>query len=506
MREGLPPAAFYFLASVGNLSLANLVIFRARRARGALPIALLSITLFLWDISEAAKIVLGDDYWFFIRLIGSSMAPAFLWHFVLVFAHRERAHRRWLVLFYAVTAVFTLVTAGGLFSERLGAFVRGERWNFVYLVALFPFLIGSLLLLRGRTREVGTPVERNALSFVAAGVVVGTLTGLTDLTRQLGSPIPPLGYVGSVVCTAMLAMAILRHRLLGEETPVRRALLLLLLVLSAMFVLMALYWALPGDWNAYLVVGAVTAVTALALYRLLFVRLYEQAERRRRLAFIGAMAAGMAHEVRNPLASIKGAAQYVLKDLEGLEGKAEARDYLKLLVGEVDRLNDAVESLLAYARPLDPRRQDVALPALLGDVLRLQGTALPPGVRIETSFDPDLPPVPADPALLTQAVANVLRNAIEAMPDGGTVTVRTRPVVTALRTYAAIEVADAGPGVPPNDLERIFQPFYTTKSKGTGLGLAIARRIAEAHGGEIAVANVRPRGCKFTFLLPLPGL
>jgi signal transduction histidine kinase len=304
----------------------------------------------------------------------------------------------------------------------------------------------------------------------------------------------------------MLAVAILRHRLLEEETPMRRALYVLLLALSGVFVIAVLYATLPGDWNAYLVVGAVAAVTALALYRFLFVRLYEQAERRKRLALIGAMAAGVAHEIRNPLASIKGAAQYVQKDLEGLEGKGEAREYLKLLVGEVDRLNDVVESFMAYARPLEPRRKEVRLEELLGDIVRLQGVSVPAGVRIETAFDPDLPPVPADPALLTQAVTNVLRNAVEAMPDGGAVTLRTRPVVTAWRTYAAIEVIDAGPGVSAGDLDRIFQPFYTTKSKGTGLGLSIARRIVEAHGGEVAVANVRPRGCKFTFLLPLPAL
>ena len=502
----MPPGLFYFLASVGNLFLANVVIFRARRARGALPIALLCITLFLWDISEAAKIVLKADYWTFIRLVGSSMAPAFLWHFILVFVRRDRAFRRWIVLLYAFTAVFTLVTAGALFSGALREFVRGERWNLVYLVGLFPFLVWSLFLLRGRYREVETPVERNALSFVAVGLMVGTLTGLTDLTLQLGSPVPPLGHVGSVVCTALLAVAILRHRLLEEETPVRRVLWVLLLALSVVTVLTVLYTTLPGNWNAYLVVGMVAAVTGMALYRLLFVRLYEQAVRRRHLALVGTLAAGVAHEVRNPLASIKGAAQYVQKDLEGLEGKAEAREYLKLLVGEVDRLNDVVESFLTYARPLEPRRQEVPLPALLGDIARLQGASAPAGIRIETSFDPDLPPLAADPALLTQAVTNVLRNAMEAMPEGGTVALRTRSVVTALRTYAAIEVADEGPGIPPDDLERIFQPFYTTKSKGTGLGLAIARRLVEAHGGEIAVSNVRPRGCKFTFLLPLPGL
>ncbi len=200
-----------------------------------------------------------------------------------------------------------------------------------FLASVGNLLLANLVILSARFGEASAPVERNAVSFVAVGTVVGALTGLTDLAIRLGSPLPPLGHVGSVICTVMLAVA-----------------------------------------------------ASSALYKLLFVGLYERAERRRRLALIGA------------------------KEIEGLEGKGEAREYLNLLVVEVDRLNEVVESLLAFARPLEPRR--------------------------------------------------------------------------------------------------VFQPFYTTKSEGTGFGLSIARRIAEAHGGKIVVSNLRPRGCKFTFLLPMSAL
>src|SRR5262245_38926225 len=111
----------YFLASAGNLFLATLVTFRARRARGALPIALLCASLFLWDIGEGLyeATETRDVVWHYLRLIGSSMAPAFLWHFVLVFVHQERAHRKWLIALYSATGVFTLMTAGALVSPRL---------------------------------------------------------------------------------------------------------------------------------------------------------------------------------------------------------------------------------------------------------------------------------------------------------------------------------------------------------------------------------------------------
>jgi len=504
------PAPLYFLASAGNLFLATLVIFRARRARGALPIALLCIALFLWDIGEGFYHLSEreDTNWHHIRLIGSSMTPAFLWHFVLVFVHRERALHRWRTALYAVTAVFTAMTAGALVSGTLARWVRGGSWNVTYLVVLFPFLVWSIVLVARRKGEVETAVERNALNFVMLGILVGTLTGLVDLIQIL---LPEddrfkLGHVGSILCTAVLAIAILRHRLLEQQTPVRKILFVFLLGVSVLVVWAVLSKTLFDPWDAWIVGGVVGAVTLLALWRMVFVRLYEQAERRKRLALIGTMAAGVAHEIKNPLAAIKGAAQFVQKELENADGRSEAREYLKLLVGEVDRLNGVVESFLTYARPLDPRRQDVFLHAFLADFVRFQSASLPPGVKLETAFDEEIPPVSADPALLIQAVTNVFRNALEAIPDGGTVSIRTRTVVTALRSFAAIQVADTGPGIPRDDLERIFQPFYTTKSKGTGLGLAIALRIMEAHGGDIGVDNILPRGCRFTFLLPLPML
>ena len=130
----------YFVASVGNLFLANVVIFRARRARGALPITLLCLALFLWDMGEGFYQRSGerDLHWHHIRLIGSSMAPAYLWHFVLVFTHREQTMRRWLIALYVATALFTLTTAGALFIRFFASYVDGRVWNITYLVVLFP--------------------------------------------------------------------------------------------------------------------------------------------------------------------------------------------------------------------------------------------------------------------------------------------------------------------------------------------------------------------------------
>jgi signal transduction histidine kinase len=499
----------YLLASAGNLFLAMLVIVRGRRARGALPMALLCIALFLWAVGEGMYAFSGEreKKWHYIRLIGSSMEPAFLWHFVVVFVRREKLYRIWVALLYSVTAIFTALTAGALVSAPLALYVDSKIWNLTYLGALFPFLIWSLILLSWRKREVDDPVDRNALTFVQLGIAVGTVTGLADLTHLLWAPIPRMGHVGSILCTVILAIAILEHKLLEQQSPVRQFFLVTLLGGSAAFILSVFSsteFHFRGE--AYLVLGAVVLVTALALHRLFLTHLYEQGERRKRLALIGTMAAGVAHEVKNPLAAIKGAAQFVQKELETEGPRTEAKEYLKLLVDEVDRLNGVVDSFLTYARPLEPKRQEVHLPAFLSEILRFQGPSLPAGVKITTSFDEDVPPVPADPALLRHAVTNVLANAVEAMNASGQIALRTRTIQTTLRTFAVIEIEDTGPGLAREVRERLFQPFTTTKPKGTGLGLAIALRIVEAHGGGIEVENVHPHGCRFRFHLPVRAL
>src|ERR1041384_647614 len=395
----------YFAASVGNLFLANVVIFRARRARGALPITLLCLALFLWDMGEGFYQVSGEteQNWRYIRLIGSSMAPAYLWHFVLLFTRREQSMRKWMVALYTATALFSLSTAAALFSATFRGFVDKTLWNVTYLVVLFPFLIWSFLLVRGRMMEVDRPIEHNALAFVAVGIAAGAATGFTDLIHILVPEIPKLGYLGSVLCTTVLAIAILRHKLLEQQTPVRKFVMYLLLAGSAVFVFAILSKVLHEEWRPFLVVGAVVIVSLLALYRMAFIPLYEQADRRKRLALIGTMAAGVAHEIKNPLAAIKGAAQFVQKELESEGPKTEAKEYLKLLVDEVDRLNGVIESFLSYARPLEPRRQDVTLHALLEEIVKFQSTSLPVAIKVQTFFDAELPPLFADPNILTHA-------------------------------------------------------------------------------------------------------
>jgi signal transduction histidine kinase len=243
-------------------------------------------------------------------------------------------------------------------------------------------------------------------------------------------------------------------------------------------------------------------------------RLYERMKERDRLAALGEMAAGLAHEIRNPLGAIKGAAQYL--DPGALrEGDAEI---LQIVVEEVNRLDGVVAQFLDYSRPTSPGATDKLTPTDLNDVLtrtlKLIESSLPPNVRLETSFEPELPRILGDAEQLKQVFINLALNAVQAMPDGGRLMVRTRrprqPLELGLSDasprYAADQVevrfADTGAGIPEDAKDRIFIPFYTTKSKGTGLGLAISQRIVKAHGGSIEVQSRLGEGSEFILRFP----
>jgi signal transduction histidine kinase len=216
-----------------------------------------------------------------------------------------------------------------------------------------------------------------------------------------------------------------------------------------------------------------------------------------KLAALGQLAAAIAHEVRNPLAVIRSAAQN-LGDAVPAEDDG-ARRASTFITAEIDRLNNVVSSLLAFARPLQMQPGAVAVRDLLDRALLLARDDLAAKhVHVQRTDPTDLPPVTADPDLMSQVLLGLLANATEAVSAGGEVTLQARAVDGAVE----IDVADSGPGVPAELRERIFEPFFTTRTRGTGLGLAIARQIVEAHVGKIEVGERTGGGALFTVRLP----
>lgn len=236
-----------------------------------------------------------------------------------------------------------------------------------------------------------------------------------------------------------------------------------------------------------------------------------EAEVRRgeRLAALGQMALAIVHEIRNPLSAVRGAAQ-----LLGAEGGAGAyREHVRVMLGEIDRVNRVMEALLDLGRPIRFAFAAVNLHQLLERVCLLaEPAARERGVQVVRRYDPSLPALWADEDRLVQVFQNLVQNAIEAMPGGGRLTLTTRvsldPVYGRVdagdgpRPLVEVLVADEGEGIPDALGDRVFDPFVTTKPRGLGLGLALAHRVVEEHRGALRVTSTPGKGSTFACYLP----
>ncbi|MEP6715553.1 MAG: ATP-binding protein [Terriglobia bacterium] len=213
--------------------------------------------------------------------------------------------------------------------------------------------------------------------------------------------------------------------------------------------------------------------------------------RSERLAALGQLSAGLAHELRNPLASIKGSADLLARS--GIRDDAMARELAGIISEEVDRTNSLVTRFLDFARPLEPRREKVDVTSIV------DRAATHAKVAIIRNYSPDVPPLSIDPALMEQVFINLLTNAAQASPPNAPITVLTR----ASGNEAEVSVIDRGCGIPASTIETIFNPFVTTKQSGVGLGLAIVAKIVDGHGGRMAVESEPGKGSIFRVYLPV---
>jgi signal transduction histidine kinase len=225
---------------------------------------------------------------------------------------------------------------------------------------------------------------------------------------------------------------------------------------------------------------------------------HTQISRAEHLATLGEMAAGLAHEIRNPLAGIAGVIEIIGRDLPSTSpARAVVKD-VRLEIAQIDRI---LTDLLETARPHPPHVSRCDLNTTVEHtVMLVRQQVLSRPIKIELERAPDLPEVEHDSDQIHQVLLNLLLNAVQAIDGGGAGTVRVR--VGSRDDCASVLVSDSGRGIPPQNLSNIFRPFFTTKGNGTGLGLSLARRIVEEHHGRIEVTSVVGKGSQFEVLLP----
>ncbi|MEP7028359.1 MAG: ATP-binding protein, partial [Candidatus Eisenbacteria bacterium] len=262
-------------------------------------------------------------------------------------------------------------------------------------------------------------------------------------------------------------------------------------------------------------------------------RLQRELRMRERLATLGELAAGVAHEIRNPLAGISSSAQVLLTRFEPRDDRQK---FCRVIIEQVDRLDHIITSLLKFARPPEPRLKLARLEEIVERILTLEAERLADlKITVDRRLAPRMPALYIDPALIEQVLLNLVVNAEHAMASGGTLTIelgvasrRERPATRSpgrreadaqalgerraapapalgpvARRVARLRLIDTGVGIPREIVDRLFDPFFTTKAGGTGLGLSISQSILQEHGGVISIASREGRGTTVVVELPL---
>jgi signal transduction histidine kinase len=369
--------------------------------------------------------------------------------------------------------------------------------------------LAALQLIEGRVRLLRMPAGRLTSVFLQLALSV-ELIHQTNSPNNLDSPYYPilllpvvstaayLGVVATVTASVAAVAAYLsfllfvdwKHVELPEEAEHVLAIRCLLMAATAVLVN-----ALGAAVRSESARNKATAEKLAAANESLLAA--EAAVRRaERLAALGQLTAGLAHELRNPLASIKGSADLLARGSAGRD--PVARELGEIISSEVDRTNLLVTRFLDFARPLEPRREM----ADIADVV--DRAAARAGVPIVREYSRDVPRFAFDPALMEQVFLNLLTNAAQASAPGKPVTVATRLTEHGPADQTVeVTVADEGCGIPPDKLETIFNPFVTTKQDGVGLGLAIVAKIVDGHGGKMTVESEPGAGSTFRISLPI---
>lgn len=256
----------------------------------------------------------------------------------------------------------------------------------------------------------------------------------------------------------------------------------------------------PGDQD-----GAVLIVRDLSRVR----ELEETLRRADQLSMLATLAAGLAHEIRNPLGGIKGAAQLLAMELRE---DSPLQEYTRVMVKETERINGIIEELMDLGKPRPAVMGEVNLPRVLDDIVLLQKEAAR-GCNIDfsLSLDPSIPPVHGDENLLTRLFLNLVKNAREAVAQNGRIEIECKISAEYHMTtpgnrpspLVLVRIRDTGCGIPADEIERIFTPYYTTKPKGSGLGLAICQKIVEDHRGFLKLTSTPGEGTEIAVWLPL---
>ncbi|MBK6465325.1 MAG: HAMP domain-containing histidine kinase [Myxococcales bacterium] len=478
-------------SSIVFLALAGLAAVRARREPLAVPLGALYLDLFAYDVLDLISSNSRGDAARWFNAAAAALAVPLAFEVVATFVGRRR-RLRWVargIWAYFLAIAITCVSPIAFASPRLNAFALSPAWGVVVGLGLSVALGVSFVLLARHLRE-SAKTERSSAWLVTAAVALGVGGSGTDVFAIAGAPVPRLAAWGLLASGVLLAAGTLRFRLVRDLTPRAMATSIAIALGGVVAQLgLARSW---GAGSALLVLASVVVTLAVwGALRHVAGRYAEGTARMRYHATLGRFAAQMAHDVRNPLAAARGAAQLLLEEHAQGRPLEDGVRYLHLIVEQTDRITQVVDRYQRLGR-VEASLARVDLTALLGGLVEAQRLAMGEGVTLTLAIEPSCPDVRGDAELLASALENLVRNANEAMPKGGAIRVGAERRGDGV----VIWVEDEGEGMDAVTRENAQDDFFTTKTTGSGLGLALVRRVAEVHDATLSITSAVGRGTR----------
>jgi signal transduction histidine kinase len=425
------------LAVLINFAFVLMVLLRTSRRMLYMLFLFFCLSVMGWNLCTYMRYATSAQFWRYVSMVFSALIPPFMFHFVVALIKPKRKNQVLLPAYF-----FSVALAGlsplAFYSTAVKKFIEDGYWDICYLLVLAPFFLSGLILVLNALKKSEAPSEKSRLRYILAAGVIGVISALADHLRGAGIAVPAPGHLGSVIYPSILAIGVFRH--------------------SREFDILA--------------------------------------QTRTSLEVLNVMAAGLAHEIRNPITAIQGACRLLERKMDARAG-AEQKKYLGIIIEEADRLNSILVNFQYFTKPVCIEKGKISLNSLLRKTADLFAIDMP-RVTITLDLDNDLADILGDAVSLKQVFFNLLKNAAESTDNQGEVKIWS----ACQPPWIKVIFSDNGSGIPPEHLGRIFDPFFSTRDDGIGVGLTVSRKIIEAHGGTIRVENLLPHGAQFTILLP----
>jgi len=527
----------YLIAAFLVISLSIFVFSKDRTAIVNKIFGLFGFCNFIWLLSYAISYQFKEidiaSVWLKIGYTGVIFLVITGLHFNAVFLGFAKKQRGIIITAYLLSCFFVLLLwntnyfVQGYYRYYWGHYPKASFLHPIYLsffACLIVWIFSTSYIFIQKERKNLSLDQYTKMKYIPLALFVYTFAAI-DFIQNYGVEFYPFGFIFVIFYIAIMSYAILRHHLMDINIVIKRTAvysILVTLITVSYFVLIYIvelfFRGFVGYKSISLTIGFLVAFTLLFQPLKNFIQSFidryffkgsqatladelqkaqEELKRAERLKAVGTLAAGMAHEIKNPLTGIKTFTEYLpaKQDEPGFIDK-----FHKIVSTEVDKINSIVQQLLDFSKPKPLKLQEVNIHQVIDQTLSLLSNSfIKYKIALVRNYDNLLPFLSIDPNQMQQVFCNLFLNGLEAMKGGGKLSVFTK----ANLDYVAITISDTGKGISKKDMEHIFDPFYTTKEGGTGLGMSIIYGIVKEHEGDIKVESKENKGTSFIIKLPL---